>query len=59
MSSWPDWINKKNLGIAAACAGGVALLIYPASIITLGLGAALGYKGKDWLRRYLDQQEEL
>ena len=52
MTSLPTWLNKKNLGIAAACAGGMALLLYPASMITLGLGAVLGYKGKDWFRQH-------
>lgn len=55
MTSWPEWLNKKNLGVAALCAGGAALVLYPASMITLALGAILGYKGKDWLREFLDR----
>ena len=36
---------KRNLGIAAACTGGVAMLLYP---------AALGYKGQHYIREILE-----
>lgn len=52
LTALPTWLNKRTIGIAVVCAGGVALLLYPASMITLGLGTVLGYKGKDWLREY-------
>lgn len=45
---------KRNLGLAAACTGGVAVLLYPASLVTLGLGIVAGYKGQDYIRRLLE-----
>ena len=48
---------KRNLGLAAACTGGIAVLLYPASLITLGLGLALGYKGQDYIRDLLEGGE--
>jgi len=44
---------KRNLGLAAACTGGVAVLLFPASLVTLGLGVALGYKGQDYIKSLL------
>ena len=48
---------KHNLDLAAACTGGIAVLLYPASLITLGLGLALGYKGQDYIRDLLEGGE--
>ncbi len=48
---------KRNLGLAAACTSGIAVLLYPASLITLGLGLALGYKGQDYIRDLLEGGE--
>ncbi len=45
---------RRNLGLAAACTGGLAVLLAPASVITLGLGLALGYKGQDYIRSFLE-----
>lgn len=46
--------TKGHLALAAACTGGMALLLAPASVITLGLGAFLGYKGKDYIKDLLE-----
>lgn len=45
----PTWMTMRNLELAAGCAGVAAILLFPASLITLGLGVALGAKGKAWL----------
>lgn len=45
---------RGHLALAAACTGGMALLLAPASIVTLGLGVALGYKGRDYIRGVLE-----
>ena len=45
----PSWLTGRNLALAAGCAGAIAVVLFPASLITLGLGAALGYKGSSWL----------
>lgn len=45
---------KRDLGLAAACTGGVAVLLFPASLLTLGLGVALGYKGKEHIKNLLE-----
>jgi hypothetical protein len=45
---------KRDLAIAAACTGGIAVLLAPASVVTLGLGVALGYKGKDYIKDLLE-----
>lgn len=45
--------TKRNLALAAACTGGLAVLLAPASVITLGLGVALGYKGQDYIKEAL------
>lgn len=47
-----EW--KKYLGLAAACTGGVAVLLFPGSVVTLGLGIALGYKGRDQIRSIIE-----
>lgn len=52
MASWPSWCTKRNLELAAGCAGAVAVLLFPASLITLGLGAVLGYRGRNWLEQF-------
>ena len=43
------WITGRNLKLAAGCAGAAALLFVPGTLLTLGLGAALGYQGRGWL----------
>ena len=45
---------KGYLALAAACTGGMAVLLAPTSIVTLGLGVALGYKGKDYIGNLLE-----
>jgi len=45
---------KRDLTLAAACTGGLAVLLAPASIVTLGLGVALGYKGQRYIRDLLE-----
>lgn len=45
----PSWLTRRNLELAACCAGAAAVVLFPASLITLGLGAVLGYRGRDWL----------
>lgn len=45
---------KGHLALAAVCTGGMALLLAPASIVTLGLGVALGYKGQDYIKGLLE-----
>lgn len=47
----PSWLNKRNLGLAAGAAGTLALLLFPGSVITLGIGAALGYRGREWMEQ--------
>ena len=50
-------LNKKTLYTAVLCLGGVAVLLHPASLFTLGLGAVLGCRGKDWIKRFWDDRE--
>lgn len=45
---------KGHLALAVACTGGMALLLAPASIITLSLGVVLGYKGKEHIKSLLE-----
>ncbi len=45
---------KRDLAIAGACTGGLAVLLAPASVITLGLGLALGYKGQGYIKKLLE-----
>lgn len=45
--------TKRNLALAAACTGGMAVLLAPASVITLALGVALGYKGQNYIKEAL------
>lgn len=45
--------TRRNLKIAGACTAGVAVLLYPAALVTLGAGVALGYKGQDAIRDFL------
>ena len=45
---------KGYLALAAACTGGMAVLLAPTSIVTLGLGVALGYKGQDYIGTLLE-----
>ncbi len=46
--------TKRNLALAAACTGGMAVLLAPASVVTLALGVALGYKGQDYIKGLLE-----
>lgn len=46
--------TKRYLALAAACTGGMAILLAPASVVTLALGTALGYKGKDSIKDLLE-----
>jgi len=50
--------TKRNLKIAGACTAGVAVLLYPAALVTLGIGAALGYHGRDTIAAVLKGGEE-
>ena len=45
---------KRDLALAAACTGGIAILLAPASVVTLGLGVALGYQGKDYIKALME-----
>ena len=49
----PFQVDRKTLQTAALCVAGVAVLLHPASLAALGLGAWLGYKGRDWLQTNL------
>ena len=44
---------KHSLALAGACTGGMALLLAPASAITLALGVAVGYKGQHYIKELL------
>lgn len=44
---------KRNLALAGACTGGMAILLAPASVITLALGVAAGYKGQHYIKELL------
>ncbi len=46
--------TKRSLLLAGACTGGLALLLAPASVVTLGLGVALGYKGPEYIKKVLE-----
>ena len=50
--------EKRTLCLAAGCAAAVGVLLFPASLITLGAGAVLGYKGRDWLRQIREGMEQ-
>lgn len=52
-------LNKKTLYTAVLCLGGAAVLLHPASLFTLGLGAVLGCRGKDWIKRFWDDREAM
>lgn len=45
--------SKKTLKTAAACAAGAAVLIFPGSVLMLGVGAALGYWGHSKVEQFL------
>ena len=45
---------RRNLGLAAACTGGVAVLLFPATVITLGVGVALGYQCRQGIQAVLE-----
>lgn len=46
-------LDKKTLRTAALCIGGAAILLHPASLAALGLGAWLGYRQRDWIQTIL------
>jgi len=48
---------RRDLKIAGACTAGVAMLLYPAALIALGAGVALGYQGKEKIRTFLEGGE--
>lgn len=52
MTPLPAWLNRRTLRTAALCAGGAMFLLHPASLLALGAGVYLGYKGKDRLYSY-------
>ena len=52
-------LNKKTLYTAVLCLGGAAVLLHPASLFTLGMGAVLGCRGKDWIKRFWDDRGRL
>lgn len=49
----PPYLNGTTLRTAALCIGGFAVLLHPASLVTLGVGAWLGYRGRNWLETNL------
>jgi len=46
----PPYVNGSTLRTAALCMGGLAVLLHPVSLVTLGVGVWLGYRGREWLR---------
>lgn len=52
------FLEKRTLCLAAGCAAAVGLLLFPASLITLGAGAVLGYQGCNWLRQVREDMEQ-
>ncbi len=55
MSKFSD---RRTLCLAAGCAAAIGLVLFPASLITLGAGAFLGYQGCRWLRQKREGMEE-
>lgn len=49
---------KRELRLAAACTSGVAVLLFPASAITLGLGVALGYQYRHGIQTILERRKQ-
>ena len=45
--------TKHSLVLAGACTGGMALLLAPASVVTLALEVAVGYKGQRYIKDLL------
>ena len=43
--------SKQTVYVAVGCAAAIGVLLFHASLITLGAGAVLGYKGCNWLRQ--------
>lgn len=46
----PPYVNGSTLRTAALCMGGLAVLLHPVSLVTLGVGVWLGYREREWLR---------
>lgn len=46
--------TKRSLTLAAACTGGLAVLLAPGSVVTLAIGVAAGYGGKEYIGRLLE-----
>lgn len=46
--------TRRSLTLAAACTGGLAVLLAPASVVTLAIGVAVGYGGKEYIGRLLE-----
>lgn len=46
--------TKRSLTVAAACTGGLAVLLAPASVITLAIGVVVGYGGKEYIGRLVE-----
>lgn len=46
---------RRDLTIAVLCTGGLALLLAPASVITLGLGVLVGYRGQHYIDTWLKE----
>ena len=55
---WMTGMTAAVLCLAAGCAAAIGLVLFPASLITLGAGAFLGYKGCNWLRQKREGMEE-
>lgn len=52
----PTWATRRNLKLAAGCAGAAALVCFPGTLLTLGLGTILGYQGRGWLEAHTGGQ---
>ena len=50
--------KKQVLCLAAGCTAAIGVLLFPASLITLGAGVVLGYKGRGWLRQIREEMEQ-
>lgn len=46
--------TTRSLGIAAACTGGLAVLLAPASVITLANSVSVVYGGKEYTGRQVE-----
>lgn len=50
--------EKRTLYLAVGCAAAIGVVLFPASLITLGAGVVLGYKGCSWLRQQKEDMEQ-